>query len=76
MNGDLNPTLPVAFDVAWMIVVLLWVVSTGIAVLSIMRARHSRWGARAWWCVFAVAVPFTGSLAWFWQHRTERRDRP
>lgn len=72
MNSDLNPTVPLAFDVTWMVCVLLWVVSTGIAVVSIMRARHSRVGGKAWWSVFVIAVPFIGALAWFWQRRPER----
>lgn len=40
MNGDPNPTLPLVFDVSWMVIVLLRAVSTVIAVVSIMRARH------------------------------------
>jgi hypothetical protein len=72
VNSDLSLTVPLAVDVTWMLVVLLWVVSTGIAVLSIMRTRHDRVGAKAWWSVFVIAVPLVGALAWFWQRRPER----
>lgn len=75
MNSDLNPTVPLAVDVTWMLFVLVWAVSTGIAVVSIMRTRHSRLGARAWWCVFVIAVPFIGALAWFWQRKPQQRNR-
>lgn len=76
MNGDLSPTVPLAVDVTWMLFVLLWAVSTCIAVVSIMCIRHDRVGAKAWWSVFVIAVPFIGALAWFWQGRPERRTRP
>ncbi|MGB7234854.1 MAG: PLD nuclease N-terminal domain-containing protein [Rhodococcus sp. (in: high G+C Gram-positive bacteria)] len=75
VNGDMNPTLPLAFDVAWTALVVIWIVLSAVAVVSIVRTRHDRSGAKLWWCLFVLAVPVIGSLVWFWpgRARTERR---
>lgn len=65
MNADINPKLPLAFDLAWTAILLTWMVLAGIAWVSILRTDHSRRGAKFWWCLFVLAVPLFGALIWF-----------
>lgn len=65
-NEDINPALPLAFDLWWMALVLVWFLLCGIAWVSILRTTHPRKGGKLWWCVFVLAIPILGALAWFW----------
>ncbi|MCZ4278752.1 PLDc N-terminal domain-containing protein [Rhodococcoides yunnanense] len=66
MNDELNPTLPLAYDLGWTALVLAWLALIGVAWWSILRTTHSRVGGKFWWCVFVLAVPLVGALLWFW----------
>lgn len=66
MNDPINPTLPLAFDLAWTATVLAWVLLAGVACASILRTEHPRRATKVWWCLFVLAVPFFGALLWFW----------
>lgn len=66
MNDDINPTLPLAFDLVWTATALLWIVLAVIAWVSILRADHPRSGGKFWWCLLVLAVPLVGALLWFW----------
>jgi hypothetical protein len=60
-----NPTVPLAFDLAWTAMVLIWLTLCGIAWVSILRTSHDRQGGKFWWCVLVLVVPIFGALAWF-----------
>ncbi len=66
MNDHVNPTLPLAFDLAWTATVLVWFLLAGVACVSILRTEHPRRGGKVWWWLFVLAVPFFGALLWFW----------
>ena len=65
MNSDSNPTLPLAFDLAWMATVAVWLLLVGVAWVSILRTSHRRRGAAFWWCLVVLLMPFTGAMIWF-----------
>ncbi|MEK8069362.1 PLDc N-terminal domain-containing protein [Rhodococcoides navarretei] len=65
MNSDGNPTLPLAFDLAWTAAFVVWLLLVGVAWVSILRTSHRRRGAAFWWCLLVLLMPFTGALIWF-----------
>ncbi|WP_415971970.1 PLDc N-terminal domain-containing protein [Rhodococcus sp. 077-4] len=65
MDSDRNPTLPLAFDLAWMGSVVVWLLPVGVAWVSILRTSHRRRGAAFWWCLLVLVMPITGALIWF-----------
>ena len=65
ISAEVNPTLPLAFDLAWMSVVVLWLVLVVVAWVSIFRSTQSRRGTKFWWGVFVLLMPITGALIWF-----------
>ncbi|MFI8569070.1 hypothetical protein ACIGGF_21190 [Rhodococcus sp. NPDC078407] len=65
MNSDSNPTLPLAFDLAWMAAVVVWLLIVGVAWASILRTPHRRRGTAFWWCLLTLLMPITGALIWF-----------
>lgn len=71
MNEDINPTLPLAYDLLWMGTVLAWFVLTVCAVVSVLRTDHARSGGKFWWSLLVVAVPVLGALVWFWGYSRE-----
>lgn len=64
MNGS-NPTVPLAFDLAWMAAIVLWLGLVAIAWVSILRSTHARRGSAFWWCLFVLLMPISGALIWF-----------
>ncbi|OZD06962.1 hypothetical protein CH275_07080 [Rhodococcus sp. 06-235-1A] len=65
MDGDNNPTLPLAFDLVWMAAIVLWLLLVGVAWVSIVRTSHRRRGAAFWWCLLVLLMPIIGALIWF-----------
>ncbi|MEW2016280.1 PLDc N-terminal domain-containing protein [Rhodococcus sp. NPDC076796] len=65
MNSDSNPTLPLAFDLAWTAAIVVWLLLVGVAWVSILRTSHRRRGAAFWWCLLVLLMPITGALIWF-----------
>lgn len=66
MSAEVNPTLPLAFDLAWTGAVAVWLVLVAIAWVSILRTHHPRRGTAFWWCLLVLVVPIVGALIWFW----------
>ncbi|MDI6627682.1 MAG: PLDc N-terminal domain-containing protein [Rhodococcus sp. (in: high G+C Gram-positive bacteria)] len=66
MSAEVNPTLPLAFDLAWMSMVVLWLVLVVVAWVSIFRSTQSRRGAKFWWCLLVLLMPISGAVIWFW----------
>ncbi|MDZ7933060.1 MAG: PLDc N-terminal domain-containing protein [Rhodococcus sp. (in: high G+C Gram-positive bacteria)] len=63
-----NPTVPLVFDlawVAWVAVIVVWLLLVGVAWVSILRTSHRRRGTAFWWCLLVLLMPFTGALIWF-----------
>lgn len=65
MNEDMNPTLPLAFDLAWMASIIVWLAFTVAAVVSILRQDHDRIGGKFWWSALVITVPLFGAVIWF-----------
>ena len=65
MSTEVNPTLPLAFDLAWMGAVVLWLGVVAAAWVSILRSNKARRGSAFWWCLLVLLMPITGALIWF-----------
>ncbi|QBJ94987.1 PLDc_N domain-containing protein [Rhodococcus sp. ABRD24] len=59
-----DPTLPLAFDIAWMALVLLWLILVVSTSISVLRARHITTPAKIAWILLVLALPVLGSLLW------------
>ncbi|SDE44378.1 PLD nuclease N-terminal domain-containing protein [Rhodococcus tukisamuensis] len=64
-DGTVNPTLPLAYDIAFTAVAVVWIALTTAALVSVSRSEPDRAGSRYWWCAVVVVLPFLGALAWF-----------
>ncbi|MDI9928827.1 PLDc N-terminal domain-containing protein [Rhodococcus sp. IEGM 1354] len=64
MDGT-NPTVPLAFDLAWIAAILLWLGLVAIAWISILRSNQARRGSAFWWCLLGLIMPISGALIWF-----------
>ncbi|WP_206492964.1 PLDc N-terminal domain-containing protein [Rhodococcus sp. KRD162] len=62
---DSNPTVPLAFDLAWLAVIVLWLGLVAIAWVSILRSNQARRGSAFWWCLLVLLLPISGALIWF-----------
>lgn len=60
-----NPTLPLAYDITWTVIALLWLTLVIMTIVSVLRARHASGAAKIAWILIVVALPILGSLAWF-----------
>lgn len=69
---DSNPTIPVGYDIAFVVVMALWAILTVVSIVSVFRAEHDRSGAKFWWPALIIALPLLGASAWFLS--TDRRD--
>ncbi|WP_175393625.1 PLD nuclease N-terminal domain-containing protein [Rhodococcus globerulus] len=63
-----NPTVPIGFDIAWSVFMILWIVLTAAALVSIVRSDADRI-AKIGWSAFAVILPIVGPAAWFFASR-------
>ncbi|PBC37893.1 hypothetical protein CJ178_28130 [Rhodococcus sp. ACPA4] len=63
-----NPTVPIGFDIAWSVFMLLWIVLTVTAVVSIVRSDADP-VAKIGWSALSVILPIVGPAAWFFASR-------
>jgi hypothetical protein len=63
---SVNPLMPVGYDIAWSLVVLVMIVGAIAALVSIYRIRERMVGLEvALWVAVAVFLPAVGPLLWF-----------
>ena len=63
-----NPTVPIGFDIAWSVLMILWIILTVAAVVSVVRSDADP-VAKIGWSALAVILPIVGPAAWFFASR-------
>ncbi|TSD46067.1 PLDc_N domain-containing protein [Rhodococcus sp. KBS0724] len=63
-NEVSQPMVPIGFDIAWSVMMILWIVLTVAAVVSIVRSDADP-VAKIGWSALAVILPILGPAAWF-----------
>lgn len=63
-----NPTVPIGFDITWSVFMILWIILTAAAVVSIVRSDADR-VAKIGWSALSVILPVVGPAAWFFASR-------
>ncbi|MFE4502784.1 PLD nuclease N-terminal domain-containing protein [Rhodococcus sp. NPDC056743] len=67
-NEVSQPMVPIGFDIAWSAFMILWIVLTVAAVVSIVRSDADP-VAKIGWSALAVILPILGAAAWFFASR-------
>jgi hypothetical protein len=79
MRTDINPLLPVSYDIGWTLVggaiVVGYLALVVAALWSIWSSRRLSGAGRLLWTVVVFAFPLLGSCAWFFWGRDARLDR-
>lgn len=71
---EFDATIPLGYDIAYAVIVALWAILTGAALVSVFRTHHDRSGSKFWWSALVIALPVLGASAWFLSS-DRRRDR-
>ncbi|MGG7101512.1 PLD nuclease N-terminal domain-containing protein [Rhodococcus sp. 24CO] len=67
-NEVSQPMVPIGYDIAWSVFMILWIVLTAAALVSIVRSDADPI-AKIGWSAFAVILPIVGPAAWFFASR-------
>lgn len=71
-----NPQMPVGFELAWAIVVAVYLVVVAVAVTSLWRSRDRLSPTSlVLWALAIVVLPLTGGVAWLLVGRQMTRRR-
>lgn len=69
-----NPLMPAAFDVVWLLVLVVYAAVVAGAAVSLWRTRHGiSPTALTLWTAAVVILPLLGGLAWLLLGRQARR---
>jgi hypothetical protein len=74
---EFDATIPLGYDIAYTVIVALWAILTGAALVSVFRTHHDRSGSKFWWSALVIALPVLGASAWFLssdRRRDTKRD--
>lgn len=72
----MNPLIPTAYDVVMSALVMLAIVYSIAAIISMLRIRSLNGGRFLVWLLLVLAAPVLGATAWFVYGRRSEALRP
>ncbi|MCW4457175.1 PLDc N-terminal domain-containing protein [Microbacterium sp. MPKO10] len=72
----MNPTLPVAYDIAWSASIVVWVAIAVFFCVKVVRDQTLTPGSKLLWVIVIVCAPVVGVIAWFASADWRRRSQP